>query len=120
MTQFDELRPVEVKTLNVEPAAQREPDQPAVRRLLDVCSEIVTLRVKKSQAIRSIGCRGIIALEAIARSAGVDEVLDVVRATCTLRVKVIDLQLAPHGRLGNAAVSTPTAEGGPCGCTRFR
>ncbi|MGK3985855.1 hypothetical protein WME99_22600 [Sorangium sp. So ce136] len=56
MAPLDELRAVEVKALDVKPAARREPDQPAVHRLLDVRAEIVAMRAKKPQAVRSIGC----------------------------------------------------------------
>ncbi len=84
-----------MKTLDVKPAARREPDQPAVDCLLDVRAEIVMLRAKKPQAVRCAVCGGIIALEPVARSASVDEVLDVVGATRSKRVEVINLELAP-------------------------
>ncbi|XXU53090.1 hypothetical protein WME81_35810 [Sorangium sp. So ce1078] len=95
MAPLDELRAVEVQSLDVKPATRREPDEPAVDRLLDVRAEIVALRAKEPQALRCIVCGRIVALEPVARGASVDEVLDVIGPTRCQRVEVINLQLAP-------------------------
>lgn len=95
MAQLDELRTVEVKALDMEPAARGEPSQTPVDCLLDMCGEIVPMGTQEAQALRRILRGGIVAIETVAGGASVDEVLDVVGATCRLRVEVIHLQLTP-------------------------
>ena len=119
MTQLDELRAIEMKALDVEPAARSEPDEPAVDRFLDVYAEIVPLRPKEPQAVRCILRGGIVTLEPVARGASVDQVLDIVGATRYLRQVVIDLELTTHRRLGHAAITASATESCAHGRARF-
>lgn len=64
--------------------------------------------------------RSVVALETVARGAGIDEVLVVVRAARGNRVKMVNLQLAAHRCLRDAAIAALAAVGGPGGsATRF-
>jgi hypothetical protein len=119
MAHLDELRPIEMKALDVEPAARSEPEEPAVGRLGDVHVHVVALGAKKPQALRCIAGWRVVAFEAITGRASVDEVLYRVGASRGLRVKVVDLELTAHGYLGHAAVAAPAAEGHPHGRARL-
>jgi hypothetical protein len=119
MAHLDKLRAIEMKALDVEPPAWREPEKPAVGRLGDVCARVVALGTKTPQALWCIAGWGIVAFEAVAGGAGVNEVLDLVGTPGGQGVKVIELQLPAHGRLGHPAVTASTAKGRPHGRPRL-
>lgn len=94
MAPFDKLPAIQVQALDMEPAARSEPDQAAMGVFLDVRIEVIAPRVKES---KTLGCARhwcVVAFETVARGTSIDEILDVVGPSRSLRVEMIDLELA--------------------------
>jgi hypothetical protein len=108
-----------MEPLDVEPAAWGNPKKSALGRFDNVRAHIIALGTKEPQTLRRIGGWNVVTLEAVARRASVDEVIELIGAPCGHGVKVIDLKPTARGRLGHAAVTTPAAERGPHGRPRL-